>query len=116
MNTSITPIPVYKPHEGTVKISGSTVPRGAGRCAFYYLQRGLPVEFFCIGANANQQAMKAMGIFMNMVNENEEFKKRRLSVAFQPLRFMTDTIDIRTQDHRDKDATVWKTFLVQVAV
>ncbi len=111
-----TSIPLYKPHEGTVKISGSTVPRGAGRCAFFYLQRGLSVEFFCIGANANQQAMKAMGIFMNMVNQDADFQSKRLSVAFQPLRFLTDTVDAASQGHREKDATVWKTFLVQNSV
>lgn len=107
-------LPRYTPHEGTVKISGSTTPRSAGKCAYYYLGRGLKVEFFCIGANANQQAMKAMGIFMNLVNNDPKYQDTKVSVAFQPLRFTTDTVIQGSEQHKDKDATVWRTYLVQL--
>ena len=103
-------IPLYAEKEGTVRVSGSTLPRKAGRCAFYYLQRGLPVEFFCIGANANQQAMKAMGIFRELVDECPDFTGN--SVAFQPLRVRTHTVDPTNGDQKDKDAVVWRTLMV----
>jgi hypothetical protein len=102
-------LPLYVPHDGTVKISGTTQPRGAGRCAYYYLRRGWPVEFFCIGANANQQAMKSMGVFGELVKEDPEYKGK--FVAFVPERVRTSTLD-GSGHEKDKDATVWKTVLV----
>ena len=104
-------IPEYVPTEGTVKISGATLPKPAGKCAFHYLEKGIfPVDFHCIGANANQQAMKAMGVFLYMVNSAYQGK---MSVAFQPMRFRTSTIDPTTQLPRDKDCVVWRTVVIQ---
>jgi stage V sporulation protein SpoVS len=104
-------IPAYTEREGTVKISGITQPRKAGRCAYFYLRKGLPVEFFAIGANANQQAMKSMGVFIELVESDDSYKGR--TVAFQPRRFRTHTVDNETAIEKDKDATVWQTFLVE---
>ncbi len=100
----------YVSKEGTVKIAGHTQPRGAGRCAFFYLKKGFPVEFFCIGASANQQAMKSMGVFKDLVEEDPLFKGQ--TVAFQPIRYSTDTVDPTNQEHKMKDAVVWATLLV----
>ena len=105
--------PIYVPHPGTVKISGSTPPRSAGSCAYFFLQQNKQVDFFCIGANANQQATKSMGVFLQLVNRDDAYKKAGLSVAFQPLRFKTITKDATTQQEEEKDCTVWRTFLVQ---
>ncbi len=83
-------VPFYKDHPSTIRIAGSTLPKGAGRCAFHYLQKQmLPIDFMCIGGNANQQATKAMGIFCYMVDTSPEFST--IAVAFRPLMFKTYT-------------------------
>lgn len=98
----------YDEHEGTIKIAGSTLPKGAGRCAFHYLQKSIfPIDFMCIGANAGQQATKAMGIFRHMVDNNPDMKG--LAVAFQPFLYKTETIDPHTQERKDKSVTIWRT-------
>jgi hypothetical protein len=103
-------IPQYVEHQGTVKISGSTIPHKAGSCAFFFLRAGcLKVEFLCIGANANQQASKAMGVFMSLVERDRDFDGR--TVAFQPLRFQTETTDLEGRK-MIKDCMVWRTLLV----
>jgi hypothetical protein len=102
----------YKEHSGTIKIAGGTVPRRAGWCAFCLLRQGVtPIEFMCIGANANQQATKSMGVFRWNVLRAEEFPE--LDVAFQPLLFKTPTMDKQSQTEKDKSVTVWRTCLVE---
>lgn len=101
----------YKPHEGTIKISGSTSPLGAGKCAFHFLTRGVdPIDFFCIGAAANQQATKSMGVFLHMVEHDERSKGS--TVAFKPYRYKTLAKDGEGNEMRFKDCTVWKTIIV----
>lgn len=98
----------YIPHNGTIKIAGHTLPKSAGRCAIHYLEQGnFPIDFMCIGANANQQATKAMGVFSHIVKTSESFKG--MEVAFQPLMFTTETEDPLTKEKKDKSATVWRT-------
>lgn len=111
MNTS--DLPVYEYHPGTVKVSGSTIPKRAGRCAYYYLLKGHNVEFFCIGANANQQTTKSMGVFSSLVETDPSFAGK--TVAFKPTRYRTSTEDPATHEVKDKDAIVWKTFLVTLS-
>ena len=96
--------------EGTIKVSGSTIPKRAGRCAFFYLKNGKnPIDFFCIGANANQQAMKSMGVFLHIVRETYGDE---LSVSFRPLRYKTMTNDMQTQEKKFKDCVVWRTVII----
>ncbi len=105
-------IPLYVSHQGTIKISSTTDPRKAGRCAYHYLSQGFNlIEFFAIGASANQQAMKSMGIFMLMVQDDS----KGFSVAFQPLRYSTETKDLRDPTSAKLvviDAVVWRTILI----
>ena len=105
-------VPLYADHPGTIKIAGATSPKGAGWCAFRYLQKSLlPIDFMCIGANANQQATKAMGIFCFIVNNAEEFNT--VEVAFQPLMFRTSTTDPITKQVKDKSVTIWRTLILE---
>lgn len=100
----------YVEHAGTVRISGKTLPKSAGFCAFSYLQKGIsPIDFFYIGGNAGQQAMKAMSVFCHLVRQDSN---ESLFVAFVPLRFLTVTKDKVTQTEKDKDAAVWRAFLL----
>jgi hypothetical protein len=102
----------YKSHGGTVKVSGRTVPKKTGRFAFHLLRnRIFPIDFLCIGANANQQAMKSMGVFLHIVEHSPE--ERGISLAFQPLRYMVETVDSETGEHKDKDCVVWRTVILK---
>jgi|SRR5688572_16418682 len=98
----------YQEHKGTVRVSGSTSPRSAGLCALVYLQKGIsPIDFFYIGGNAGQQAMKAMSVFAFMV----EKEMPDMLIAFRPIRYMTMTTDYGGAT-KEKDATVWRAVLV----
>lgn len=104
--------PIYISHAGTLKISRITDPRKAGRCAYEYLKQGQrEIDFFAIGASANQQAMKSIGIFMLMVNDAD----LGLSVAFQPHRYSVRAKDLRSDKEEFVviDAVVWKTILIE---
>lgn len=103
-------VPFYREHPGTIKVAGATAPKGSGRCAFHYLQKSnLPIDFMVIGANANQQATKAMSIFRFMVEHAPEFQS--LSVSFQPFLYRTLTHD-ETGEH-SKSITVWRTVIFE---
>jgi hypothetical protein len=105
-------LPVYKEQEGTVKISGVTVPRKAGFCAYHFLHKGIaPIDFLCIGVNANQQATKAMGVFKYLVDH--EMGDANISIAFQPLRFQVVAKNKETQEEKLKDCTVWRTIILE---
>lgn len=104
-----TKVEVYKEHSGTIRVSGGTLPKSAGKCAFYYLQKGLMPDFLVIGGNANQQATKAMGVFCFMVKNSPEFTG--IQVAFQPLMFHVNTSDSAGVTV-EKTATVWRTLTV----
>ena len=112
MSDRFSDLVLYVPHEGTLRVSGTTIPGKCAHCALHYLEKGHPIiDFFCIGANANQQAMKAMGIFMNLVERN--LPDAKYSVAFQPLRFKTETDNQTTHLREFKDSTVWRTILIK---
>lgn len=100
-------VEIYKETQSTIKIAGGTLPKGAARCAFHYLHKQmLPIDFMSIGANANQQATKAMSIFCHMVKKAPEFAG--IAVAFQPLLFKT-----YTSDEEEKSVTIWRTILLE---
>lgn len=102
-------IDYYKPHQGTIRICGATIPKEAGGRAFRLLEADVKtIDFTAIGGNANQQAMKAMGIFMLLVQDN--YARKQISVAFQPLRFLTMTEE-PGGGSKAKDLTVWRTVL-----
>jgi stage V sporulation protein SpoVS len=103
-------IPIYVESSATVKISGRSIPSRSGRCAFYILNQGIAPEFFCIGANANNQTMKSMGVLMYLVE-----REGKASVAFQPRRFRIDLEDKVTHIKRLYDVTVWKTVVIPAA-
>ena len=108
--------PLYQAHAGTLRIAGCTLPRNASKCAYHYFERGIwPIDFLVIGANANQQAMKAMGSFRHRVEQDSSRRNSNngatFTVAFIPLRFHTDTESAVTHEHIEKDATVWRTVL-----
>jgi stage V sporulation protein SpoVS len=100
----------YIEHEGTVRVSGSTLPKKAAGCAYAYLQNGFEnIEFFFIGANAGHQATKAMTIFSFTVrNELQDSG----TIAFEPRRVMVQTRE-RGGKTIDKDATVWRVIIVK---
>lgn len=100
-------IPLYQSHLGTLRISGSTAPRKAGMCAYHYLNEGVEsVEFFCIGANANHNAMKSMGIFMLAV---EAETNKQVTISFQPRRYRTVVVEEGQESF--KDCVVWRTVI-----
>jgi hypothetical protein len=107
-----TKLELYKECASTIRVAGKTLPKGAGRCAFHYLQKGmLPIDFMCIGANANQQATKAMGIFCHMVKHSPEFNNIR--VAFEPFPVRTLTGEA---DKQMKSATIWRTVIYEPTI
>lgn len=109
-------IEIYKPHPGTLKIAGGTIPKKAGICAYHYFHRGItPIDFFVIGANANQQAMKAMGVFKFRAEEESRLADKGecplFTISFAPLRFHTVTENETTHEEKEKDAVVWRTVI-----
>lgn len=101
---------MYVAHEGTIKIAGGTVPHRAAGCAEAYLKRKLQIiDFLCIGAGPNQQAMKAMTIFRFRVERDSQDK---LSLAFRPLAFRVHTNGQGSELPKDKGCTVWRTVVI----
>ena len=99
--------PKYREHEGTVKVAGATIPDKAASCAFACLMRDRDlIEFLCIGANANQQATKAMWSFRQSVLNSPQLPKGT-DVAFVPFRVAVQIGD------KEKDATAWRVLLLQ---
>lgn len=104
-------IPLYVPHEGTIKISGRTSSRNAARCALHYMERGVTeIDFFYIGGNAGQQAMKAMGIFRYVV---ESMSNGSDTVFFQPNRVQTEILE-EGMGAVKKDAVYWRPFVINI--
>lgn len=103
---------LYEPHVGTVRVSGSTDCRKAAKCALFFLQRkAAQVDFFYIGANAGQQAMKAMGIMRNLL---ESATEGRITVLFQPNRVQTEVMDlIDPTIVTVKDAVYWRAYVLR---
>lgn len=112
MNTDpVTPslnLPEYLCHGGTLKISGSTVPRKAAWRAFSLLEAKVKnVEFLFIGASAGQQTVKSIGILSDLFSERYygEF-----IVVFQPMRFKTTIANTE----KEVDAQVWRSFVIDM--
>lgn len=102
-------IPFYEPHPGTIKISGATESIKAAKCALHYLGNQVsPIDFFYIGANAGQQAMKAMGIFRYLV---EQTAKEQATVLFQPNRVRTRLAQPIGGTVSVIDAVYWRAYL-----
>jgi len=99
-------IPIYEPHEGTLKISGQTPARKAAKCAFHnYTEGKTPLEFFFIGANAGQQAMKATGIFRHIL---ERETCHVFTVLYQPRR-----VRVKLKDSRLIEGALWVAYVVE---
>lgn len=97
-------LPIYNRTDGTVIIAGDTDPTKAGRCAAYFFKKNqFPIDFLCIGVEANQQAMKAMGFFRSLLLE----ARLNIDVSFVPLRFTTITTDENKLEEA-KDCTAWR--------
>ena len=105
-------VPYYTCHEGTLKISGSTIPgKAAGRAMNLFRNRVECIDFFCIGGNANQQTMKSLGVFKLFV---EDHTNNDLTLAFIPLHVRTITSDDCNPNGITKNATVWRTVIIKL--
>ncbi len=103
--------PLYQPHPGTLKIAGDTIPgRAAGRAISLLKQDGIDIiDFFLIGGNANQQAMKAMSLFRIFLEDDSNGK---VTLAFTPLHVVTMAKAIGGTGEMKMDATVWRTVVL----
>lgn len=104
-------IPFYVSHPGTVRIAGHTEALSAAKCALHFLGHAItPIDFFYVGANAGQQAMKAMGIMRYIV---ESTTQQKATVIFQPNRVRTEVAQgAQTGAPQIIDAVYWRAFLV----
>lgn len=101
-------IPLYVVHPGTVKIAGHTECKLAAKCALHHLSRNIgPIDFFYVGANAGQQAMKAMGIMRYLLEQTTEGKS---TVFFQPNRVRTQSFQAGSTD--TIDAVYWRVYVL----
>lgn len=112
MSVKTEPIPLYTEGPQTVRVSGGTDPKSAGRCAFIFFTRGVLPEFICIGGNASHQATKAMNWFRYRTTHNNP--SLEVDLAFQPLRFQVMTKNPETGEEMLKDAVVWKTVVIKL--
>lgn len=81
--------PLYVDHAGTVRISGFTDCTRAARCALHFaLESREPIDFLFLGANAAQQAIKAMSCFSELLREATDGKT---TVLYEPLHVMVET-------------------------
>jgi hypothetical protein len=106
-------IPVYESHPGTIRISGSTESKKAAACALHYLAQGVdPIDFFYVGANAGQQAMKAMGIFRYTFERSND----KFTLLFQPNRVQTPA-KVRQDSSEETliDACYWRAYPISLA-
>ena len=101
-------IPFYVETKATLKISRITDPQKAGRSAHHNLIQGHLPEFLCIGANANNQAMKSMSVLRYIVETSS-----KATVAFQPFRCKVHLTDRVTKITEPYDAIVWKTLVIE---
>ena len=107
-------IPVYVTHPGTIRVSGATECKKAASCALHYLSQNiLPIDFFYVGANAGQQAMKAMGIFRYTF---ERATEGETTLLFQPNRVQTRAL-VRDGTNAEMliDAVYWRTYVITTA-
>lgn len=105
--------PLYVEHAGTIRVAGASKPLHLAQCAQGLISQKSPpienIEFFYIGGNAGQQAVKAMTILSYQVDRES---RGRTEALFRPLRVMTSTKDPDTSQVKEKDATVWRLVLV----
>lgn len=100
---------VYIQHEGTLRISGATSPHSAAAHGVARYDQDKVVELVCIGANANHQASKAMGVLRDSILTKAGVGK--VEVAFIPLRYKTVTVS-EGKPH-EKDCNVWRMVVIQ---
>ncbi len=99
----------YTPTESTLKISGSTDCRKAAQCAAHYLvDKKVPVDFMFIGANAGNQAVKAISILKNMLSGSTSGVS---SVLIDPLHVSTVVDD--TSGKTEMDAVVLRVLVIR---
>lgn len=80
-------------------------------CAFHLLVKGSsPIEFLYIGANAGQQAMKAMGVMRQAVEEHPSIGKD-IEVCFAPFRYQVPVKEEKQEFLRD--AAVWRVVTIR---
>lgn len=109
-NDSNASVPVYIEHEGTLRISGESMPRLIAQSVHTLISRDVQrIELFYIGGNAGQQATKAMTIVAYQVFHESGGK---FNALFHPLRVLTATTDPNTGAVKQKDASVWLLVLV----
>lgn len=108
-----TPLPVYVEGKETVRVSGGTDPKSAGRCAFVFFSKGLLPEFVCIGSNASHQATKSMHWLRYRITHNAP--PLSVDVAFQPHRYQVMTKNPDTGVEMLKDVVVWKTVVINLS-
>ena len=108
---------LYVPHEATIRVAGGTSPRQCASCAWHFLERAaVYIDFYYIGANAGQQATKAMSILSHQFNQT--YGQSGYMLSFVPLRFTTITRD-RIGDSLEetsvpKDCCVWRSVITQM--
>jgi len=101
--------PFYEPHRGTVRIAGRTIPKQAAYSALVlFRERVDPIDFVAIGANSNNQACKALGIFAYWAACDS--RDSGVGVAFIPLRYRTTTRDFHNEE-QERDMIVWRTVI-----
>lgn len=102
-------IPKYVKHDGTCFVAGRSNPASVAQFAFrQHMANVWPLDFLIIGGNANQQAMKAMGLFCNKL---KRATKDSVVATFFPIRFIVET---KQSDGSlvEKEATAWRTIMV----
>jgi hypothetical protein len=112
MNPSYKEPTSYIIHDGTVRIAGGTDCKKAAKCALHFLRKGIKVvDFFYLGANAGQQAMKAMGL-MRLIFETAT--EGKMTVVFQPNAAKTMVRDQATFQDVEKDAVYWRVSVIAI--
>lgn len=103
----------YAHGSGTINIAGRTTPGGAASCALHFLSdpKIKVVEFLSIGANAGQQAAKAMACMRDMFLSNPA--NEGADLCFIPRWCMTDAREIETGEIRPKTCLVWRAAILR---
>ena len=95
---------LYRFHEGSVKISGTTKAGPAGRYAANLWRKGKrPVDLVYLGGNAGRQADKSAHVMVK-----ELFTLFDTMVAFIPIRVMVKTDPDDQGRSGVKDAFIWR--------
>jgi len=89
-----------------MRISGKTIPKRAAQSAYMLITKdNLMPDFFYIGGNAGQQAMKAM----STLRYKFALSNPDLTLTFVPVRVLCE---IKENDMKVKDAVVWRAVIL----